>query len=75
MYKVGIRYIDTKKSDSNIRDVDVNVVFYFFMCFSYSPVIPLLNVRCSVNGPDRQYAIQSNNLRKRFEQIRFYFNN
>ena len=40
--KAGIKYTDTKMSGSNILYFDVNVAFYVFMCFSYSPFHPSL---------------------------------
>ena len=42
-------------------------LFTFFMCFSYSPLNPSLKVTFSVIGPENQYDIQNNNLRKRSE--------
>ena len=41
IYKADIKYADTKKSGSSILYFDVNVAFYVFICFSYSPLNPL----------------------------------
>ena len=48
IYKADIKYTDMRESGSNIIYFDVDVAFYVFVCFSYSPLNPSLKVTFSL---------------------------